>query len=346
MIFTRAPKVSLTIVPAIALLFSPAKADEGGVSFWTPGTYASLSASPQQPGWSLTAVYYFTSVSAGAAVSTSRALTTGDANADLSAGLNSPSSTLWVTPAYVFAAPVLGGQAALSLTGSFGEVSTTQFGTLAGAAATSSGDGAFGQSGDLSDSVWGFGDLYPQFSLRWNAGVNSVMTYITGDAPVGAYDPARLSNIGIGHAALDAGAGYTYYDEASGHEFSGVLGFTYNFLNPSTQYRNGVDMHFDWGASQFLNPQWEVGIVGYVYDQITADGGAGDQVGAFKSRVLGAGPQISYSFPVGDLAGFLNLRAYKEFDAAHRPDGFNVWLTFAISPTAPPPAQPARATRQ
>jgi len=65
-----------------------------------------------------------------------------------------------------------------------------------------------------------------------------------------------LSNIGIGHGAIDAGVGYTYLNPQTGHEFSGVLGFTYNFTNQSTQYQNGVDMHFDWGASQFLTKQF------------------------------------------------------------------------------------------
>ena len=91
----------------------------------------------------------------------------------------------------------------------------------------------------------------PIASLRWNAGVNNYMTYIAGDVPVGAYDPNRLSNIGIGHSVVDAGGGYTFLNPQTGHEFSGVLGFTYNFTKQSTQYQNGVDMHFDWGASQF-----------------------------------------------------------------------------------------------
>ena len=38
-------------------------ADEGGVSFWVPGFFGSLAATPQQPGWSLADVYYHTSVS-------------------------------------------------------------------------------------------------------------------------------------------------------------------------------------------------------------------------------------------------------------------------------------------
>jgi hypothetical protein len=70
-----------------------------------------------------------------------------------------------------------------------------------------------------------------------------------GDVPVGAYDSTRLSNIGIGHGAIDAGVGYTYLNPQTGHEFSGVLGFTYNFTNQSTQYQNGVDMHFDTSAA-------------------------------------------------------------------------------------------------
>jgi hypothetical protein len=60
------------------------------------------------------------------------------------------------------------------------------------------------------------------------------MVYVTGDAPVGDYDRARLANLGIGHGAIDAGAGYTYLNPATGDELSGVAGFTYNFKNPDT----------------------------------------------------------------------------------------------------------------
>src|SRR5262249_58631867 len=69
------------------------------------------------------------------------------------------------------------------------------------------------------------------------------MTYITGDIPVGAYDSTRLSNLGIGHGVIDAGGGYTYFNPQTGHEFSGVLGFTYNFTNQSTQYQNRSEEH-------------------------------------------------------------------------------------------------------
>src|SRR5262249_8699686 len=39
----------------------------------------------------------------------------------------------------------------------------------------------------ISDTVTGFGDLSPQVSLRWTAGVHNLMTYATGNIPVGVY---------------------------------------------------------------------------------------------------------------------------------------------------------------
>ena len=73
-------------------------------------------------------------------------------------------------------------------------------------------------------------------------------------------------------------------------------------------------MHFDWGASQFLTKQVQVGLVGYAYKDIGCDSGSGDRVGCFQSQVLGVGPQIGYIFPIGGMQGYLNLKAYGEFD--------------------------------
>jgi hypothetical protein len=319
-----------------------AGADEGGVSFWVPGFFGSLAATPQQPGWSEATIYYHTTVSAGGDVARAREFQIGriplNVSANLTASLNATGDLAMVIPTYVFANPVLGGQASVSMIASYGRVSTSLAGTLNGSISVPPlGSIPFSRSDSISDSVWGFGDLIPQASLRWNNGVHNVMTYITGDVPVGAYDSARLSNVGIGHGALDAGAGYTYFDPQKGHEFSAVLGFTYNLLNQSTQYQNGVDMHLDWAASQFLTKEFMVGVVGYVYKEIGCDSGSGDRVGCFQSQVAGVGPQVGFLFPVGDMQGYLNFKAYGEFAAENRPSGWNAWVTFVISP-APPSA--------
>src|SRR5258707_14039593 len=323
---------AIVVVSAILLFSHRALADEGGVSFWVPGFFGSLAATPQQPGWSLANIYYHTSVWAGGGVARSREFTLGrvpgnvTVNANLNLHVNATGDLGFVIPTYVFATPVFGGQASASLVGAYGVVSTTLAGQLSGnLTGPGGGNIPFMRSDSLSDTTWGFGDLIPQFALRWNAGVNNFMTYITGDIPVGAYQSDRLSNLGIGHGAIDAGGGYTYFNPQTGHEFSGVLGFTYNFKNTATQYQTAVDLHFDWGASQFLSKEGMVGLVGYVYKEIGCDSGSGDRVGCFQSQVFGVGPQIGFLFPVGDMQGYLSLKAHGEFDAADRPRGRSSW---------------------
>jgi len=334
------------VATALALVPHPASADEVGESFWTPGSFGSLAATASQPGFSLTSIYYHTATTAGSEVARARLIRIGRAAVDesVSAISISPEDLATVTPSYTFATPVLGGQAAIALTATYGRKRTTNDAVIT----TAPRDGPFATTrfDTVSDVVTGFGDLSPQISLRWNAGVHNVMTYLTGNIPVGVYNRARLSNIGIGHGALDGGAGYTYFDEKTGYEFSAVAGLTYNFINPSTEYQSGVDVHLDWGASRFLTKQLQIGLVGYLYNQASCDGGSGDRVGCFQSRVAGAGGQLGYTIPMGELEGNVNVRAYKEFAAANRPEGWNAWLTYTLSPAEPTPARSAAPTRR
>ena len=98
----------------------PVRADEGGVSFWTPGSYGSLAAVPAVPGWSIATFNYYDSVSAGRG----GAFLRGRA---VQAGLSSRLDILFVNPTYVFATPVLGGQASLSMEAVVGPETTSAF---------------------------------------------------------------------------------------------------------------------------------------------------------------------------------------------------------------------------
>jgi hypothetical protein len=331
-------------VTIAAFLLCPeiSRADESGISFWLPGQYASLAATPQTPGWALGAVYYHTSIAASGNAAAAREIQVGrlspTVNVNLNLNLKGQADFVVLSPSYTFATPVLGGQLAVSVASWYGPSSASIAGTLTAAV----GPIVATRSGSLQDSLTSYGDVIPTATLRWNQGVNNVMTYVTGDIPAGDYDSMRLANVGIGHGAVDAGGGYTYLNPATGNEFSGVAGFTYNFKNPETQYRSGIDFHFDWGASHFLSKQLFVGIAGYAFQQVTDDSGQSPQLGGFRSRVLGVGPQIGYIFPLGDMQGFLGLRGYGEFDASNRPSGWNTWLTFAISPAEPTAVTPTR----
>jgi hypothetical protein len=308
-----------------------ALADEDGVSFWIPGFFGSLAAVPQQPGWSLAAINYYTDVSASGSAAVAREIRIGQfkptINVSVSANVHAKVDLQMLIPTYVFATPFFGGQASASLIGLYGNNDTALNATFT--------VGPLTKSIGPQQTTLGVGDLIPQFAVRWNAGVNNYMAYLTGDIPVGKYSSTDLANIGIGHSAIDGGVGYTYFDPKTGHEFSAVAGLTGNFENNSTGYTSGLDFHLDWAASQFLSKQVQVGVVGYFYDQVTPDRGCAPIVCPFESRVIGIGPQLGYIFPVGAMQGYFNIKGYGEFDSNARPDGWNLWLTFVLSPAAP-----------
>lgn len=298
-----------------------AHADEGGLSFWLPGQFGSLAATPATPGWSWATLYIHTDVSSGAGQQFPR-------GGRIDLGIAGRGDLVAYGPTYVFATPFLGAQASVSVLGVAGR---------SNASAALSLTGPLGNTIALnrSEGLTSYGDVIAQVALKWNKGVHNYMVYGMGDIPIGDYDPARLANLGIGHGAIDFGGGYTYFNPQTGNEFSAVAGMTYNFKNTSTQYQNGVDFHLDWGASHFVTKQVQLGLAGYYFQQITDDYGAPASLGGFRSRVAGIGPQIGFLFPVGDMQGYLNIKGYKEFAAENRPEGFNTWVTFAISPKVP-----------
>ncbi len=300
----------LVILPGLA------GADEGGTSFWLPGQLSSFAATPGEAGWSLPLVYYHTSADAGG----SRNFAIGG---NIAAGIDVSADLVFFVPTYTFAEPVLGGQAAFSLAWPAGKMSV-------GADVVITGPGGNPLNLSRTDTVEGGGDLYPMATLKWTEGVNNWLAYATAGVPVGAYSLGRLANIGLNHWAIDAGGGYTYLDTNTGRELSIVGGVTYNFENEDTDYQSGVDSHIDWAVSQFLSEQLHVGLVGYVYYQLSGDSGSGAVLGDYKARVYSVGPQAGYFFPVGEAQGYLSLRGYYEFDATNRPEGWNASLTLSF----------------
>jgi hypothetical protein len=310
------PHIALVGPLACAIISSSALADEGAVSVWLPGQFGSLAAVPGEPGWSLPVVYYHASANAskGANFKVAGRITGGlDVHADL----------MLIAPTYTFDTPVWGGQAQVSMTTVAGKMNVS-------ADATLTGPGGTALSRNDSDSLTSVGDLFPMASLRWNDGNNNWLAYTQVSVPVGSYEVGRLANIGLNHWSADVGGGYTYLNSKTGHEFSVVVGVTHSFENPDTDYRNGVDAHLDWGASQFLSEHLHVGLVGYFYHQISGDSGSGARLGDFKSRVGGIGPQFGYFFKMGEREAYLNIKGYQEFDNKNRPEGWNAWLTLAI----------------
>jgi hypothetical protein len=211
---------------------------------------------------------------------------------------------------------VLGGQPALFL--SFGVGSNTTQVDQSGLTSLS------------SQTVSGLTDVSPGATLGWTHGTDYWLVYLIGNIPVGSYESQRLANVGIGHAAIDAGGAYTYDNSRTGLSLSAGVGFTYNFENYSTDYQNGIDSHMGWSVMQSLSATWRVGLAGYVYYQLTGDSGSGNNCGPCKSRVASVGPQVTYNFTVAGQQWSANLRGYYEFWAQNRLEGYAVFATLSI----------------
>ena len=147
-----------------------AKSDEGGVSFWVPGFFGSLAAVSQQPGWSLTTIFYQTSVSASGDVAIARETTLGkipinlNLSANLTASLSSRADLDFLTLTYVFKTPVLRGQASFDLLGLYGRVDSSLGAQLAGTLSAATGGGplgsvSFSRSDTINSLMSSFGDL-------------------------------------------------------------------------------------------------------------------------------------------------------------------------------------------
>ena len=300
--------LGIALIPAVSV------ADEGGVSFWLPGQMSTLAAAPAKPGWSMPLVYYHTS----ADESSSKGTRLGGR---VAAGVDVDADLLFAIPTYTFSEPLLEGQAALSLVAAVGKMAVDANALLTGPRGRVI-------EREVSDSLKGGSDLYPLATLKWNHGNYNYMIYSMGNIPVGAYDPDRLVNVGLGHWSLDMGGGFTFFDRKN--EFSAVLGLTHNWENPDTDYQNGLDAHLDLSASHFVTETTHIGLVGYVYQQITGDKGDGAVLGDYKSSVSAVGPQVGYFFKVGQETWYTNFKGYYEFSAKNRAEGWNMWLTLAI----------------
>ena len=146
---TQKPELRLPIVVvamSVAVTAPSASfADEGGVSFWYPGTYGSLAAERQEPGWSLSIIDYHATVSAEGFTGGPPAMGNGN--------YNEHTDQVMFGPTYVFATPFLGAQVSVGMSSLYGRDSVSLTG-LTGAGAIPE---SFAPADNISESATGFG---------------------------------------------------------------------------------------------------------------------------------------------------------------------------------------------
>jgi len=97
--------------------------------------------------------------------------------------------------------------------------------------------------------------------------------------------------------------------------------------DPATLYRTGTEWHFEGALIQHFSPEFDAGLVGYVYRQLTADTGAGAVLGPFEGRVSSLGLTSGYIFLAGKIPIATRVRVYRESQTANRLQGTATFLT-------------------
>jgi len=312
------------VAAAVGLATAPtSQADDGGKSVYLLGKRGPLAAFVPKPGFYLSNDVYSYDGSSSDLLPLSDRL--GDQlvqDVSAQALMDIPQFT-WVTDA-----TVAGGRLAFSALIPFGRIDVKGTGTaqLPG--------GGTAPTVKLSDSDSGFADPVVGGSIGWKHRdgdkFRAWSVYSSVWIPIGSYQVGRLANLSSNRWALDVGGAYTMANFKGGREFSSVLGVTFNGDNQDTNYSSGTDFHLEMSGRQHLPNNWAFGIVGYWFQQLTADSNGPAILGDFKGRVFALGPEIGYQFPGKEHPVGLDLRWYHEFGARNRVEGNGVFLTFSV----------------
>lgn len=272
-------------IAILALAFiTTARAEEGGVGHYAPGSFASfVDVLPDKP--SVGVFNYFTYYN-------------GDANASrqfpiagrLALGVEATAyadtiGAFWTTPV-----KILGANYAVGVAIPFVWNSVTAQVTLPS-----------GGKGQRSDSANGLGDMeFWPVALSWTALNKDLHVDFLGGiyAPTGGYETNRLANQGLGYWTFEPGLLVSYLGQKNGFEATTYIAYDFNTTNHNTNYQSGQVFHIDATVAQHL-PLGKgiigIGATAFYLKQTTGDSGSGARLGSFEEMTAGVGPVLSYA---------------------------------------------------
>jgi hypothetical protein len=314
------------VLGASALLIaSTAQAAESGAGFYLLGSKGPGAALLPPPGVFFSKDMYYYSGSLGGNL---KLPTTGG---KLAVGVDGNAFIVLPTVLWVLPEDIGGAHAALALTLPYGWKKTS-------AGVTFDGPLLGHRETGVSDSVFTYGDPVVTGMLGWQTGNFHWQAGTMINVPIGDYQKDEISNIAFNHWGADVFAAATYFDPATGWDFSNVVGMTFNAENPATDYRTGNEFHYETAISKQFNEKFSAGILGYYYDQLTGDSGDGAR-SAFKGRVAALGATVAWNFKFGDVPVSARLKYFHEFAAENRAEGDAVFATISMPLYVYPPVK-------
>ena len=175
--------------------------------------------------------------------------------------------------------------------------------------------------------------------VGWHAGNFHWQGGLAIIAPIGDYQEGQIANIALHRFATDVFGTATWLDPALGVDISGAAGVTFNTENEATDYKTGTEFHLEGAVSKIISPQFNVGLTGYYYNQLTGDSGSGARLGDFEGEVAAIGGTLGYNFQLGKLPVSTRVKYFHEFAVENRLEGDAGFFTVAMPLwVAPPPS--------
>lgn len=311
----------------LCLATGPTMAAEGGVGVYVLGSRGPLAGALPPPGlYFQNDLYYYKGSASPTKTLPFHSQVIGDVRAEMV--VNAP-SLLWSTPL-----GIAGGNVAFGFTLPIGGPTID-----AGFSVTNPALGTIGAR-NLQDSVTTVGDPLLSALIGWHSGNFHWNTGVTVNVPIGHYRSGALANMAFHRWAVDVSAAVTWLDPKIGLDLSAAAGFTFNGRNPATDYVTGTEFHLEASAVQHLSRNFDVGLVGYYYRQISDDWGGGARLGGFRGEVIALGGTAGVTFNVAEREVMTRVKVYREFNVSNRVQGTAAFFTVSLpltKPMAPPP---------
>jgi len=185
-----------------------------------------------------------------------------------------------------------------------------------------------------NDSKAGLGDIIVDpFILSWHGKNWHAATGIDIYIPTGSYDKNDLANVGRNYWTFEPIIAGTFLTD-NGFEASAKLMYDINTRNNDASlltqgaktYLSGQEFHLDYTLAKKI-ADFNLGLAGYYYQQVTNDEADGEKVNDFKGRVVSFGPALKYDYK--NMA--FSLKYQLETAAKNRPEGNNLWFKFVYA---------------
>jgi len=180
----------------------------------------------------------------------------------------------------------------------------------------------------VSQGRAGLGDIIVDpFILSWHFKNWHLATGLDIYIPTGRYDKEDFSNISRNYWTFEPIFAFTYLSD-SGFEVSSKFMYDINTENNDSffggDYQSGQEFHFDYAIGQKFG-NWELGIGGYFYKQLTDDE-LNDQeyVDGFKGQAIAFGPVAKYDYKNMSFT----LKYQLETAVENKPEGQKLWFKF------------------